>query len=47
LALLLAPLCLGWLADRVGIQDAFGIGIVLTLLALALVILNRWLARQG
>jgi fucose permease len=39
-ALLLAPLLLGWLADRYGLQNAFGTIILLIVTALGIVIIN-------
>ena len=40
-ALLTAPLLLGWLADRLNLQNAYGIVIVLMLAAWMLVLINR------
>jgi fucose permease len=40
-ALLTAPVALGWLADRVGLQPAFGLVIVLALSALAVIMTNN------
>jgi fucose permease len=45
-ALLTAPLFLGWLADRIGLQSAYGMIIVLTVVACAIVINNRWLSAR-
>jgi predicted MFS family arabinose efflux permease len=45
-ALLAIPLFLGWLSDRLGIQNAYGIVIVLAVLALAIVINNRLLLKR-
>ena len=45
-ALLAIPLFLGWLADRLGIQNAYSIVIVLAVLALAIVINNRLLLKR-
>jgi fucose permease len=41
-ALLTAPLFLGWLADRIGLQSAYSMVILLMLLASAIVMNNRW-----
>ena len=40
IALLTAPLMLGWLADRLGIQNAYGMVIILLIAASAVVINN-------
>ena len=40
IALLTAPLLLGWLADRIGIQNAYGMVIILVIAAAAVVISN-------
>jgi fucose permease len=45
-ALLTAPLFLGWLADRIGLQSAYGMLIVLMVLACAIVINNRVLSAR-
>ena len=45
-ALLGVPLFLGWLSDQIGIQTAYGIVIVLALLALAIVINNGLLLKK-
>jgi MFS family permease len=42
-ALLGAPLFLGWLADMLGLRQAFGIGIVFVVLALVILWIHRWL----
>jgi len=42
LALLSAPLVLGGLADRFGIQSAYGIVILLAGMALVVILFNRW-----
>jgi len=42
-ALLTAPLFLGWLADRIGLQSAYSMVIVLMVAACAIVMNNRWL----
>lgn len=47
IALLAIPLFLGWLSDRLGIQNAYGIVIVLAVLALAIVINNRFLLKRA
>jgi fucose permease len=41
LALLISPLVLGWLADRLGLQIAFGMVIVLMVTAIAVIMLNN------
>ena len=46
-ALLSAPLFLGWLSDQFGIQSAYGIVIVLVVIALAIVINNRLLLKRA
>jgi fucose permease len=43
-ALLTAPLLLGWLADRIGLQSAFGMVIVLMVAACAIVMNNHRLS---
>jgi fucose permease len=43
-ALLTAPLFLGWLADRIGLQSAYGMVIVLMVAACAIVMNNRRLS---
>ena len=43
-ALLTAPLLLGWLADRLSLQVAYGMVIVLTIAAFAIVMKNRGLS---
>lgn len=45
-ALLGVPLLLGWLSDQIGIQIAFGIVVLLTMLALGMVINNRLLLKK-
>jgi fucose permease len=45
-ALLTAPLLLGWLADRLGLQSAYGMVIVLMVAACAIVMNNRWLSER-
>ena len=45
-ALLTAPLLLGWLADRLGLQSAYGMAIVLMVAACAIVMNNRWLSER-
>jgi hypothetical protein len=45
-ALLSIPLLLGWLSDRLGIQNAYGIVIVLAVLALMLVINNHLILKR-
>lgn len=45
-ALLTAPLLLGWLADRVNLQSAYGIVIVLMVAACVIVLNNRWLSES-
>ena len=45
-ALLTAPLLLGWLADRVNLQSAYGIVIVLMFAACIIVINNGWLSER-
>ncbi|HJR80011.1 MAG TPA: MFS transporter [Anaerolineales bacterium] len=45
-ALLTAPLLLGWLADRLSLQDAYGMVIVLMVAACAIVINNHWLSER-
>ena len=45
-ALLTAPLLLGWLADRIGLESAYGMVIVLMVAACALVLNNRWLSAR-
>lgn len=45
-ALLTAPLLLGGLADRLGLQDAYGTVIVLIVAACVIVINNRWLSER-
>lgn len=47
IALLTVPLVLGWLADRLDIQGAYGMVIVLILLAIAVIIGNRFLLERG
>jgi len=47
IALLSAPLFLGWLSDQFGIQSAYGIVIVLVVIALAIVINNRLLLKHA
>ncbi len=47
IALLSAPLFLGWLSDQFGIQNAYGIVIVLVVTALAIVLNNRLLLKYG
>ena len=46
-ALLGIPLLLGWLSDRIGIQTAYGIVIVLAVLAFVAVINNRLLLKKS
>ena len=46
-ALLTAPLILGWLADHLGLQNAYSMVIVLVVAAGAIILNNRWrLARR-
>lgn len=45
-ALLTAPLLLGWLADRLSLQHAYGMVIVLMVAACAIVIKNHWLSER-
>jgi fucose permease len=45
-ALLTAPLLLGWLADHVSLQSAYGIVIVLMVAACVIVMNNRWLSES-
>src|SRR6185503_8585819 len=45
-ALLTAPLLLGWLADRVNLQSAYGTVIVLMFAACIIVINNGWLSER-
>jgi fucose permease len=45
-ALLTAPLLLGWLADRIGLQSAYSMVIVLMIAAFAIVMNNRWLSAR-
>jgi fucose permease len=45
-ALLTAPLLLGWLADRLSLQSAYGIVIVLMVAACVIVLNNRWLSEH-
>jgi fucose permease len=46
-ALLGVPLLLGWLSDQIGIQIAYGIVMLLALLAFAVVINNRLLLKKS
>lgn len=46
-ALLSAPLLLGWLADRLSLQTAYSLSIVLALAACAIVLKNSGLSRGG
>jgi fucose permease len=46
-ALLGVPLLLGWLSDQIGIQIAYGIVVLLAMLAFVMVINNRFLIRQS
>lgn len=46
-ALLTAPLLMGWLADRLGLQIAYGIVIVFVTGAFAVIMNNRWLSEKG
>jgi len=46
IALLCAPLFLGWLSDQFGIQNAYGIVIVFAVLAMVIVINNRLLLHR-
>lgn len=41
-ALLTAPLLLGWLADRLSLQNAYGIVIIFVISAFAIIMNNRW-----
>ena len=45
-ALLTAPLLMGWLADRLSLQSAYGIVIVLMVAACIIVLNNRWLSEH-
>jgi len=45
-ALLTAPFLLGWLADLIGLQSAYGMVIVLMVAACALVLNNHWLSAR-
>ena len=45
-ALLTAPLLLGWLADLVNLHSAYGIVIVLIVVACTIVLNNRWLSER-
>ena len=45
-ALLSAPLFLGWLADRISLQIAYGMVLVLMITAFAIVINNRWMSAR-
>jgi len=46
-ALLTAPLFLGWLADRIGLQSAYSMVIVLMVAACTIVMNDRWLSARG
>jgi len=45
-ALLTAPLFLGWLADRIGLQSTYSMVIVLMVAACDIVMNNRWLSAR-
>lgn len=45
-ALLTVPLFLGWLADHIGLQNAYGMVIVFMVAASAIVMNNRWLSER-
>jgi sugar phosphate permease len=45
-ALLTAPLLLGWLADQLSLQRAYGIVIMLIVVACGVVLNNRWLSEH-
>ena len=45
-ALLSAPLLLGWLADRLSLQNAYGMVLVLMLTAFVIVINNHWMSAR-
>ncbi len=47
LAILIAPLTLGWIADAIGMANAYGATLVLIAAALAMVLVARWLARRA
>ena len=46
-ALLTAPLLLGWLADHLSLQYAYGIVIVFVIAAFAIIMNNRWLLESS
>ena len=46
IALLAAPLVLGWLADRLGMQTAYGAVVILIVAAIAIVLGNQFLLKR-